>query len=57
MGTGPGRGIAFLYVLLATFSLLAIAVVWLYPRTRRVEIELPDHGGEVEEGGVLTAEG
>jgi hypothetical protein len=42
IGTGEGRGIALLYVLLA-FALAAITLAGaLYPRLRNLERELPD---------------
>lgn len=42
IGVGPGRGIAFLYVMLGV--LIISAAVWtsLSPRFRRIESELPD---------------
>jgi hypothetical protein len=42
IGTGQGRGIALLFILLAITTLFATAVGFLYPRLRRVEIELED---------------
>jgi MFS transporter, DHA3 family, macrolide efflux protein len=42
IGTGPGRGIGFLYVVLGGLTLVNALVLWLYPRTRLVEDELPD---------------
>ena len=42
VGVGPGRGIGLLYIVLGTVSLLATVVGFLYPRLRRVEVELPD---------------
>jgi DHA3 family macrolide efflux protein-like MFS transporter len=43
LGTGHGRGAALLLVVLATLMLTAVAVGFLYPRLRRVELDLPDH--------------
>ena len=42
IGTGPGRGIGLLYILLGCVGLTATAVAYLYPRLRHVESELPD---------------
>ncbi len=42
LGTGKGRGIGLLYILLGTLVLAATAGGYSYPRLRRVEIELPD---------------
>lgn len=54
IGTGQGRGIGLLYMILGIISLLATVVGFLYPRLRQIEIELPDiiidgddRGGEV----------
>lgn len=43
LGTGPGRGAALLFVVLAGLTLMTVAIGFLYPRLRRVERELPDH--------------
>lgn len=42
IGTGPGRGIAFLFVLMGTLTIIASIVGFLNPRLRLVEQELPD---------------
>lgn len=42
MGTGPGRGIALLFLVLGVLILAANAAAFCYPRLRRVELELPD---------------
>jgi hypothetical protein len=42
IGVGPSRGIGLLYSALGIFLMLAAIGGWLYPRLRRVEIELPD---------------
>lgn len=42
IGTGPGRGIGLLFMALGFFTLLVTASGFLYPRLRRVELELPD---------------
>ncbi|MCL7453341.1 MAG: MFS transporter [Anaerolineae bacterium] len=42
IGTGEGRGIGLLFIILGIVSLLATAVGILYPRLRQVETELPD---------------
>lgn len=42
MGTGPGRGIALLFGLMGLVAVTNALFVWLYPRVRRAEEELPD---------------
>lgn len=42
LGVGPGRGIALLYVLVGTFVIVATALLYLSPRVRRLEDEIPD---------------
>jgi predicted MFS family arabinose efflux permease len=42
LGTGPGRGIALLFVVLGVLSGVNVLVAWLSPRVRNVEDELPD---------------
>jgi len=42
IGIGPGRGIAFLFMILGVSIMLAVAVSYTNPRLRRVEKELPD---------------
>lgn len=42
IGTGQGRGIGLLYMILGIISILATGVGFLYPRLRQVEMELPD---------------
>lgn len=42
IGTGPGRGIALIFMLTGAAVMLASAAGWLSPRLRRVEAELPD---------------
>jgi DHA3 family macrolide efflux protein-like MFS transporter len=42
IGTGEGRGIGLLYILLGFVSLSATVVAFLHPRLRQVERELPD---------------
>lgn len=42
IGIGPGRGIALLFVVMGTASLLLTLAGYLQPRLRRVEEELPD---------------
>jgi hypothetical protein len=51
LGTGQGRGIGLLYILLGIITLLATVVAFLYPRLRRVEAELPDFALADEESG------
>lgn len=42
LGTGPGRGIGLLYVIMGGLLLLATLAGVLSPRLRRVELEIPD---------------
>jgi MFS transporter, DHA3 family, macrolide efflux protein len=42
IGTGPGRGIALIFVLMGTMSILVTALAYQYPRLRLLENELPD---------------
>jgi MFS family permease len=49
IGTGSGRGIGFLYILLSTIIFAAVAVAYGYSPLRRVEAELPNIVVEPEE--------
>ncbi|RKG71253.1 MFS transporter [Corallococcus sp. CA054B] len=42
LGTGPGRGIALLYVILGLLLVVSVLAACLSPRIRAVEDELPD---------------
>jgi hypothetical protein len=42
IGTGPGRGIGFMFVLAGLGTALMAAIGWLHPRIRRLETEIPD---------------
>ena len=42
IGTGPGRGIGMMFILAGIGMLLSALVMYLYPRLRLVEDELPD---------------
>ncbi len=42
IGTGPGRGIGFMFVLLGVIYVVATVLAYLNPRVRNVEHELPD---------------
>ncbi|MFP2912640.1 MFS transporter, partial [Pyxidicoccus sp. 3LFB2] len=42
IGTGKGRGVALMFILLSLMQLANAAVLWLSPRVRHVEAELPD---------------
>jgi hypothetical protein len=55
LGTGQGRGIGLLYILLGVVVLAATAAGFFYPRLQRVEIELPDAVIRADEEGT-TAE-
>lgn len=50
IGTGQGRGIGLLFIILGIVSLLATAAGILYPRLREVETELPDISIEGDDG-------
>jgi hypothetical protein len=42
LGTGPGRGIGLIYVILSVIPVVASLWGWTRPRLRRVEEEIPD---------------
>lgn len=42
IGTGPGRGMALMFVLMGMLSIVTALSAFAYPRIRRVESELPD---------------
>ncbi len=42
VGTGPGRGAAFLMVLMGVLAIAISVVAYSYPRLRNLEAELPD---------------
>jgi DHA3 family macrolide efflux protein-like MFS transporter len=42
IGVGPGRGIALFFVIMGILLIAASGVGFLYPRLRRLELELPD---------------
>jgi DHA3 family macrolide efflux protein-like MFS transporter len=42
IGTGPGRGIGLLFIVLGILNILAVIIGYMYPRLRFVEDELPD---------------
>jgi len=42
IGTGPGRGIALMFILSGTLTILAMAAGYRYPYLRRLEADLPD---------------
>jgi MFS family permease len=42
IGVGPGRGIAFLFVILGVLSIVFTIIAYLYPRLRNLEDEIPD---------------
>lgn len=46
IGTGPGRGIGFMFVLNGLFTALLGVVGYALPRIRHLETELPDHIAE-----------
>jgi MFS family permease len=42
IGSGPGRGIGLLFLLMGSLTILTAVAGFLQPRLRRVELELPD---------------
>ncbi|KYK36260.1 MAG: MFS transporter [Theionarchaea archaeon] len=42
IGTGPGRGIALMFILIGVLMVLITVLSYLYPRLRLLEDELPD---------------
>ena len=42
LGTGPDRGIGLMYIIFGFVYMLAAQAIMLYPRLRRIELELPD---------------
>jgi hypothetical protein len=42
VGTGTGRGIGFLFVVLGLVMTVNVIITWLNPRVRNLETELPD---------------
>lgn len=51
LGTGPGRGIGLMYLGIAAFILAATVVLYLNPRVRAIEDELPDVSAAPPSGG------
>jgi MFS transporter, DHA3 family, macrolide efflux protein len=45
LGTGPGRGIGLIFVIVGGLVALFAVLGYLHPRIRKVEQELPDYGG------------
>jgi DHA3 family macrolide efflux protein-like MFS transporter len=46
IGTGPGRGVAVLFIVLGSLTILNALLTWASPRVRSVEEELPDAFGQ-----------
>ena len=42
IGTGPGRGIGLLFILMGVLTVIAVGFGWLYPRLRLLDLELAD---------------
>jgi MFS transporter, DHA3 family, macrolide efflux protein len=42
IGTGPGRGIGLMFIIMGAFTLLATIAAYQYPRLRLIEDEIPD---------------
>ncbi|MCU0521930.1 MAG: MFS transporter [Anaerolineae bacterium] len=49
IGTGPGHGIALIFVLAGALYMLAILVIPLHPRIRRLELEIPDAQPDIKD--------
>jgi hypothetical protein len=43
LGVGPGRGAALLLALVGLGAVVSASFLWISPRLRRVEREVPDH--------------
>ncbi len=43
IGVGPGRGIAFLFIILGGLSIVFTLIAFMYPRLRNLEDEIPDY--------------
>ena len=43
IGVGPGRGIAFLFIILGGLSIMFTILAYMYPRLRNLEDEIPDY--------------
>jgi DHA3 family macrolide efflux protein-like MFS transporter len=57
VGTGRGRGIGFLFVVLGVVMGLNVLATWLSPRVRHVEEELPDAIPDPSPGNVTSLPG
>jgi hypothetical protein len=42
LGTGPGRGVGLMFVVLGALVLIAVGIASLNPRLRNLESEIPD---------------
>lgn len=42
IGVGPGRGIALMFIIMGSLSILSAVAGYLYPRLRLIETELPE---------------
>ena len=42
IGTGPGRGIGLMFVLVGLFVMAVVVAAWNHPRIRNLETEVPD---------------
>jgi MFS transporter, DHA3 family, macrolide efflux protein len=42
IGTGPGRGMGFMYMLAGVFTIVVAAAAFAYSPIRRIELDLPD---------------
>ncbi|PTL74977.1 MFS transporter [Vitiosangium sp. GDMCC 1.1324] len=52
VGTGKGRGIGFLFVVLGCVMAVNVLITWLSPRVRHIETELPDALPDKPQGNV-----
>lgn len=52
IGTGPGRGIGFMFIIMGVICVTATIVGLLYPRLRRLDIETPDTIPDARQAGL-----
>jgi len=57
IGVGPGRGIAFLFIILGGLSIVFTIIAYLYPRLRNLEDEIPDYDEIEPAAATLQVEG
>lgn len=57
IGTGPGRGIGFMFLLAGLGTALMAALGWLNPRIRHLETEIPDQVADAPAAPAVEAPG